>query len=418
MKLSIFTSLAPNVERDDVVRSLWLCITLQKICRKETITHLADLVRNFFETKHVFLFESGRSALAALLMTIKIQPGDEVLLQAYTCVAVPNAILWAGGKPVYIDCAAGTLTMSSDDLEKKITSRSRVLIIQHTFGIPAPMDELCAIAKRYNLIVIEDCAHTIGGEYQGKKLGTFGSASIISFGRDKPLSSVFGGAAIIYDAALAREVQSFFATLTPPRWFWSQRQLLQPCITALAKATYFFGLGKIILYVSLLFHLIYPAVTKKERKGEKPSFVFHTMPCSLASLALYQWKKLERFNAHRQRIASIYSDALRGMQEIRLVEAGMEQGVVLLRYPVFVDDARKALSFARKQGIYLGDWYTSPIAPGDVTLSAVGYRQGSCPIAEAYSKVTVNLPTSIGISEENARRIIVCIKSYLDSLRV
>lgn len=417
MKPYIFTGLAPNVQRDDVVRALWLFFTLQIMCKKEALAQLADCIRGFFGTKHVFLFESGRSALASLLMAFQMRAGDEVLLQAYTCVAVPNAVLWAGATPVYVDCSQESLTMSPQDLEKKITSRSRVLIIQHTFGIPAALDELLQIATQHNLIVIEDCAHTIGGEYHGKKLGTFGDASIISFGRDKPLSSVFGGAAIINDTECAVHMRSFFASLTPPSWFWSYRQLLQPCITACAKATYFFGFGKILLYFSLLLRFIYPAVTRKERQGKKPSFVFHSMPCSLASLALHQWKKLERFNAHRMRLSALYRDALGGMQGVQLVDTGKEH-TVLLRVPLCVDNAARALSFARARGIYLGDWYMSPIAPSGVAFSAVGYTQGSCPIAEKYSTMTVNLPTSIGISEEDARRIIVCIKSYLDSLRV
>ena len=120
-----------------------------------------------------------------------IGEGDEVLVQAFTCVAVPNSVLWAQATPVYADIDA-TLNIDPIDVEKKITNRTKAIIVQHTFGIPADMDALVALAKKHNILLIEDCAHSLGATYKGKKVGTFGDAAFFSFGRDKVVSSVFG----------------------------------------------------------------------------------------------------------------------------------------------------------------------------------------------------------------------------------
>src|SRR5581483_4013141 len=112
--------------------------------------------------------------------------------QAFTCVAVPNSVLWTGAKAIYADIDE-TGNLDPKDLEKKITKKTKAVIIQHTFGIAANMDAIQKVLKGKKIILIEDCAHALGASYKGKKLGTFGEFAFFSFGRDKVISSVFGG---------------------------------------------------------------------------------------------------------------------------------------------------------------------------------------------------------------------------------
>ena len=130
-------------------------------------------------------------------------------MQAFTCNAVPNPVLWAGLKPVYVDCDEKTFNIDKEDLKKKITPRSRVLIVQHTFGLPADMDAISEICRKNNLILIEDCAHSLGAEYKNKKVGTFGKAAFFSFSRDKVISSVYGGMAVTEDHELTKKIKEY-----------------------------------------------------------------------------------------------------------------------------------------------------------------------------------------------------------------
>ena len=131
-----------------------------------------------------------------MIKSFDITYGDEVIVQAFTCLAVPEVVIWCGAKPVYLDIDE-SLNLDIRLLEKSISSKTRIIIVQHTFGIPAKIDMIKKIAQKHNIILIEDCAHSLGAKYNSQKIGTFGDAAFFSFGRDKVISSVFGGLAFI-----------------------------------------------------------------------------------------------------------------------------------------------------------------------------------------------------------------------------
>jgi len=128
----------------------------------------------------VFFFFKGRVALYALLKAIGIHPGDEVILPGFTCVVVPNAIIYLGGKPVYADIDPKTFNIDTAKIEGKITDNTTAIIAQNTFGLSSDLDPILDIGKRYNLKVIEDCAHGYGGSYKGKANGTVADAAFFS----------------------------------------------------------------------------------------------------------------------------------------------------------------------------------------------------------------------------------------------
>ncbi|KXK11813.1 MAG: L-glutamine:2-deoxy-scyllo-inosose aminotransferase [Microgenomates bacterium OLB23] len=147
-----------------------------------------------------------------------MREGDEVLLQGFTCVAVPNAVVWNGLKPVFVDVDDHYNLV--DDLESYIGPNTKAIIVQHTFGIAANMKAIALAAKKHNLFIIEDCAHALGGMYASQPLGSFGDVSIVSFGRDKVVSSVFGGAALTKNKTVAAALSSFEKNLEPAPWFF------------------------------------------------------------------------------------------------------------------------------------------------------------------------------------------------------
>ncbi|MDP2932525.1 MAG: aminotransferase class I/II-fold pyridoxal phosphate-dependent enzyme, partial [bacterium] len=130
MKDYIFTGLAPNTQKDDIALAWRLLFRPDSWISCEAIGKVEEWFKSFLPVEYAVSFVSGRGALHAILSSIGLKAGDEVLLQAYTCVSVPGAALAAGGKPVYVDIEPNTLNMSSEDLERKITHKSRALIIQ------------------------------------------------------------------------------------------------------------------------------------------------------------------------------------------------------------------------------------------------------------------------------------------------
>ena len=405
MSRVIVTSLAPNTQSDDGWLALRLICSPWKWGRGSSAQNLEKSFCEFLPTAHTFSFDSGRTCLLALLASLGLQKDDEVLVQAFTCVAVPGPVLWAEMKPVYVDCDLITYGMDPEDLEQKITSKSKVLIIQHTLGRPAQIERLVEIAKRHRIIVIEDCAHTLGASVNGKRVGTFGDAAFFSFGRDKVISSVFGGMLVTSSDDLAQKIQECSRSYPYPRSGWILQQLLHLIIATAARETYGFGItGKVIIEMAKRLHLISKAVLPIERQGGRPPFVGKRYANALASLAMHQFKKLNTFTVHRMKIAKIYEQAF---LNVGLSSAERwTDGMVPLRYSIRVKNRRAILQAARASGYILGDWYTVPIAPEGVSYEKIGYKQGSCPNAETLAAEIVNLPTHVGVSENDAKRLI------------
>jgi len=419
----ISISLSPNTEKDDVWLAFKMIFRPWLWKKGKAILELEQEFKNYLGVNYAFSFNSGRSALLAILKGLELEKRSfgsteasadkEILVQAFTCNAAVNPIIWSGLKPIYIDCDENTFNIDLRDLKRKITlkSKSRVLMIQHTFGLPVKMDEISGLIERYNLILIEDCAHALGAEYNGQKVGTFGKAGFFSFSRDKVISSIYGGMAVTNDLSLAEKIRQAQEGFGYPSFFWVFQQLLHPILVnwIILPIYNFLDLGKIFLILSQWFHILSKAVHWKEKKGEKPAYFPKRLPNGLAILALNQFKKLDKFNNHRKKIADFYYEKLKNYSFI----LPQKDSSIFLRFTIKHRKAHEIIYQAwNKRNILIGDWYTSPIAPDDTNLEKMGYQIGSCPKAEKLSKITLNLPTHINISLEKAQKIVDFLKRY------
>ena len=409
----ISISLSPNVERDDVWLALKMRFQPWRWFRGKEIKLLEEEFKKYVGIGHALSFNSGRSALLAILQSLGLERGDEVLLQAFTCNAAPNPVIWAGLKPVYVDCREDDFNIDPLDLEKKIGPRSRVVIVQHTFGMPANMEKIIEICNRHNLILIEDCAHALGAKYKGKLVGTLGKASFFSFSRDKVISSVYGGMAATNDQELAMRIAQFQNKIGYPSLFWIAQQIRHPILMySIVLPTYrLFGKYLLILFQWLC--IVSKAVHWKEKRGGMPGYFPKRMPNALAVLALCQLQKLERFNSHRKQLADFYYENLRGTA-FGLPEKFAERENIFLRFSVKHPQAHEIIKNAWAKNLLIGDWYTTPIAPHDTKLDAIGYELGSCPVAEKLANSTLNLPTHINCSKLDAQKVIEFLKHYGD----
>ncbi|MBI5755116.1 DegT/DnrJ/EryC1/StrS family aminotransferase [Candidatus Peregrinibacteria bacterium] len=404
----ISISLSPNVSKDDLWIALKMLFIPWKWKEGDFSSDFERVFREFFDVKHAAAFNSGRSALFALLSSFRIGEGDQVAVQAFTCSAAIAPILWIGAKPLYIDVAEETLSMDPHDLEAKLTSRVKAIIVQHTFGVSSDIERIMDIARQREIPVIEDCAHTIGNSVHGKKLGTFGDAAFFSFGRDKVISSVYGGMAICFQHKAGKNLRHFSEQLSLPSRFWIFQQIIHPLLFAFLLPIYsFFHLGKVLLVLFQKLGLLSLAVSKIERTAGKPLYFPAKLPNALAGLALHQFGKLELLERHRVEISDMYTEHL---SELRMRLPMKKQGETLLRYSVMTPRAHEILKKAWKRGFLLGDWYTQVISPDSTDLAAFLYKNGSCPVAQRMAESILNLPTHINTTREQAMEIVRFLK--------
>ncbi|MCK9445540.1 DegT/DnrJ/EryC1/StrS family aminotransferase [bacterium] len=404
---TISISLSPNTERDDINLAFSLIFKPWKWKRGKEIKEFERSFRNYFGFKNAFSFNSGRSSLIAILKAMEIGEGDEVIVQAFTCNAAINPIIYVGACPVFADIDPN-LNISAEKVIKKITKKTRAVMIQHTFGYPADIDEIRKICVINNIYLIEDCAHALGAKYKDSFCGSFGDASFFSFGRDKIISSVYGGMVTVNNDALLEKVSHFQKEIEYPSICFIKQQLLHPVLmNAIILPLYGSKIGRGLLALFLNLNILSKAVTAKENQGELPSYFPQRMPNALAILAMNQFKKLDRFNEHRREIADIYESLLVNKKEFKIIFRNKEdRETVFLKYPVLNVNPSKVVKEARKEGIYLNDgWFGSAIVPPLTSLEKVCYVLSSCPEAEEVAKRIVCLPTHINISREDAKRV-------------
>ena len=175
---------------------------------------------------HALAVNSGTSALIAAMIAAGIGPGDEVILPAYTFFASVSAVVVAKAMPVIVEIDE-TLTISPEAIEKAITPRTKAIVVVHMLGLACRMDKIMEIAKKHNLIVIEDTAQACGGKFKGQYLGTFGDFGCISLDAYKVIASGEGGVVMSKDDYFDTRAQSWHDTAAcwrPDRYARERRE--------------------------------------------------------------------------------------------------------------------------------------------------------------------------------------------------
>ena len=156
----------------------------------------------FHQARHVLAVCNGTVALQAALRALGVEAGDEVIVPAVTFIASASAVLLVQGVPVFADVVEETCQLDPEDVERKITPRTRAIMVVHYGGYPADMDRILKVARRHRLPVVEDCAHAHGSEWRGRKVGCIGKVGTFSFQQSKSLTCGEGGAVVTDDPAL------------------------------------------------------------------------------------------------------------------------------------------------------------------------------------------------------------------------
>lgn len=190
-------------EINEVIKSMksgWLG-TGPKVARFE------QMFKEYKGSKFAVAVNSCTAALHLSMLAIGLKPGDEVIVPTMTFAATANAVIHVGAKPVFVDCEKYTMNIDPEDIERKITKKTKAIIPVHFAGRPCNMDAIMSIAKKNRLKVIEDCAHAIEAEYRGKKTGTFGELGCFSFYVTKNITTGEGGMVITDKSEYADKIK-------------------------------------------------------------------------------------------------------------------------------------------------------------------------------------------------------------------
>lgn len=158
--------------------------------------------------KYAVAVTNGTAALELAIIALGIGQGDEVIMPTFTIISCAQAVVKAGGKPVLIDSDYYTFNMKVEDIEEKITPRTKAIMVVHVYGLPVDMDPVLELAQKYNLKIIEDAAEMHGQTYNNKKCGSFGDISIFSFYPNKHITTGEGGMVLTDDEKLYERCKS------------------------------------------------------------------------------------------------------------------------------------------------------------------------------------------------------------------
>jgi dTDP-4-amino-4,6-dideoxygalactose transaminase len=367
----------------------------------------------WFNVGAAFAFWKARVALYAILKAFGVTDGDEVILPGYTCVMNVNPIKYLGATPVYVDIEPQTFNINPALIEAKISSKTRVIIAQNTYGYVCDMDKILTIAQKHKIPVIEDCCLCLGSTYKDKLAGTFGKAAYFSFQWNKPFTTGLGGVAVTNNEDLSQKIEKL-----------CKEEILQPTSKEILLLAIQIICYKALIYprTTALAQSVFRYLTKKnivvgssnnsEFEPIIPSDFFKKMGPIQAKEGLRQMHRLNINITHRQEIAAFYDSLLAEYGwPVRSFDRKI-MNPVMVRFPVRVKEKNKAIEKAASAGIELGSWFECPLHPVETPLEKYDYTPGSCPEAEKASREVVNLPLHPRVNKRIAQQTVKFITCF------
>lgn len=342
------------------------------------IAEFEQTVADYVGAKYAVAISNGTSALHAACFAAGIGPGDEVITTPLTFAASANCVLYCGGTPVFADVDPKTYNIDPEDIQKKITDRTKAIIAVHLAGQPCDMDAIHSIAREHGLIVIEDGAHALGSVYKGKKVGSMSDMTTFSFHPVKPITTGEGGMIVTDNEDFYKKMILFrshgitrddsMMTRNDGPWFYQQ-----------------FDLGY--------------------------NYRITDIQCALGCS---QMKKLDRFLALRKEIVAHYNEAFADCDNIITPYqlSDTESGWHLYIVQVKNCDRRQVFEKMREKGIGVNVHYI-PVYMHPY-YQEHGYENVHCANAEEIYSHIISLPLYPGLTSEQQDYVIDTLKSLCE----
>ena len=341
-------------------------------------------------------FASARMGFFAVLKSLNLSKGDEILLTGFTCSVMANAVIRAGATPVYVDVSEITFGMCPKDLQSKLSKRSKVIVAQHTFGIPCAIDEISNIARSYNITLIEDCALSVGSTLDKINLGDFGDCAIFSFDHSKPINTFSGGLVYTKNRELYDKlkcIQSASPDLPPS---YTRSLKLMYCFEQVLLQS-----GHYPIYLFLWRFMLLMANLKLlklrylDQDFSAEPHQAYPYPARLPQLCAYiglnelsDWGTVKKT---RHSYIQNYKSALSKYKiNFPPVYEDKRSYIIPLRIIMSVGDETKA----KFDKLFDSKWYwfNQPIIEANCQLFELGYERGTCPTSENLAGHIINLP--------------------------
>ncbi|MEO8206164.1 MAG: UDP-4-amino-4,6-dideoxy-N-acetyl-beta-L-altrosamine transaminase [Chthoniobacterales bacterium] len=323
---------------------------------------------------HCISFANGTAALHGAMHALALQPGDEVIVPAITFVASANAAVYCGAVPVFADVLQDTLLIDPKDVERKITSRTRCIVAVDYAGQPCDYDTLHVIAKKYNLHLVADACHSLGGSYKTKAVGSLADITAFSFHPVKPITTAEGGAATTNSEKLAVRLRAFRS------------------------------------------HGIFSDFRQREKNAtfeysmETLGYNYRLSDLHCA-LGIAQLKKLSAFRIKRKDLAECYQTLLHRMPDITPLTVSLH---VIHGWHLFVvkvpGDRNILFTKLRESGIGVNVHYL-PVYLHPFYQKTFGYAAGLCPVAEQNYKKILTLPLYPGMNTTDCARVVKALET-------
>jgi len=322
-------------------------------------------ISEYAGTKYAVAFNSGTSALHALLLAYDLKQGDEVIIPSFTFIATANAPLFVGAKPVFAEIDGKTYGLGPENVKEKITKRTKAIMLMHYGGCPCLYTkELKEIAEDHNLLLIEDAAESLGAKIKDKKVGTFGDSAMFSFCQNKVISTGEGG-----------------AITTDSKEIYEKLKLIRSH-GRLETQDYFTSTGPMD-YICLGYNF--------------------RMPTMIAALGISQIKKIDKIIKMRRDKAEYIRKKLSKIREITLPIPPYNYFHVYQMYTIRINDTKqtrdKLIQYLAEKGI-MSKVYFDPIHLTYFYRNKFGFKKGDLPITEKISEQVLSLPLYPTLTEK------------------
>lgn len=318
----------------------------------------------YHSVKHCIGVGNGLDALTISLRALEIGKGDEVIVPANSFIATMLAVTHVGATPILVEPDSRLFNIAAEEIQKKITSKTKVIIPVHLYGLPCEMDEILALANKHNLHVVEDNAQAHGATYKNKKTGSFGIVNATSFYPVKPLGAYGDGGAITSnDDTLDRKIRLLGNYGSAEKYY-------------------------------------YEMVGVNSRLDE--------IQAGVLSIKL---KYLEAWNEERIQLAGLYTALLKEVKEILVPETPSACKHIYHQYVIQSLNRDALKEHLKKQGIETGIHYPVP-AHLQKAYDFLNFKKGSLPITEKLSENILSLPIYTGMQKSDVEYVCDVIRKF------
>lgn len=354
-------------------------------------------------------YAAARMGFYDLMRVIGIKRGDEVILLGSTCSVMVNAVLRVGATPVYSEIDPNTLGSCALSIERLITARTKMIVAQHSFGVPCDIYSISEISNRNNIFLLEDCALTLGSKINNVVVGNFGDAALFSTDHSKPINTITGGFiytnSMILSSRLRLSQQSCSElSVARKKALWARFLFERKYCNIRNYSTF-----KILEKINSIKKKLH--ITEGDFLSEDNGLVCtvsYPYPAKLPTfLALIGILEIERW----QFTANERSGVLKLLMDVLLecnVAAALPKAysnnlieIIPLRL-AWCDITHGELKESMKFFLDISQfWFMRPIVSTKINLKMLGYRAGSCPISEYIGNNIINLPCNISVDDAN-----------------